>query len=97
MNESLCSVPSDLQQLLDAATSAGVSFVSTPFADLVTAMNLARALSLECIPNRDEGGWPIAPDAELVKALTQCIEYFLPQSTSERLIALAKSNPELLT
>jgi hypothetical protein len=101
MNESLSTlhlIPSDLkdlQQLLECATSAGISIVNTPFTDLVTALSLAGALSRECIPNRDEGGWEIQPDEQLIASLKQCIEYYLPERSARSLIELALTEPQM--
>lgn len=76
------------------ATAAHISRC-TPTVDLIVACDLARALSLELTPNRDEGGYEILPDSELIAALKTCIAYYLPERDAASLISLAETQPNL--
>lgn len=63
--------------------------------DTLVACELARALSLELQPNVDEGGYAIPPNASLIAAFKECIEYYLSQRHATDLIAAAEFEPEL--
>jgi len=44
--------------------------------DMVVREALEQAISLNLIPNNDEGGFPIGLDMELIDAMCKTLEYF---------------------